>query len=253
MVHICFDISGYCSIKHAMKLGLIKEDKIIVFWDDLSVGNISNCREYKLRKKIMEDIYYSEIASADDNGVEKELDEFYKTLEDEENFIIWYVRNPKDCCNLYYVISLIENKNIDVVRCIKKHANKKTFYYERIGEVLPKDMPILLRKKINLSQEYKKKCIKIWERLISENGLLRIKDHKRIKTVEENYYDKLILDRITYNYSRIVCVVGDIIGKDAPYLKSWFILSRIESLINTGYLEINYRCDKYMLNDIKKV
>jgi len=252
LVHICFDISSYYSIKHAMKGGLIKEDKLIAFWDDLSIGDISNCMDYKSRKEIIDKIYYDEMGYDAHNEIEKEFDEFYRTLENEDNFTIWYVRNPKECCNLYYVVSLIENKNIDVVRCLKKHNKNKTFYYARLGEVLPEDMPKLLIEKVNLSEKYKKKCTKIWKSLVLENGLLRIKKHKRIKTVEESYYDKLILNRVTSNNTRMICVVAEVIGKDTPYLKSWFIASRIKFLVDIGNIKINHICDRYMLNDIKK-
>lgn len=60
----------------------------------------------------------------------------------------------------------------------------KKFNYERLGEVSPEDIPKLLREKVNLSEKYKKKCIKIWKSLVLENGLLRVKEHKRIKTIK---------------------------------------------------------------------
>jgi hypothetical protein len=50
-----------------MKLKLLKKENIIPFNDDLSVGDITNCREYVSRKNIIHNILYTyEIADRDE-------------------------------------------------------------------------------------------------------------------------------------------------------------------------------------------
>ena len=62
MLHICFGDSEYCSIRHAMELGVIEKEDVVCFDDDLSVGDISNCREYEGREEVIRNICYNDIA-----------------------------------------------------------------------------------------------------------------------------------------------------------------------------------------------
>lgn len=52
MVHICFDDICYFLLKEAMRLKLILHNKIVLLEDDLSIGNISDANNYKLRENI---------------------------------------------------------------------------------------------------------------------------------------------------------------------------------------------------------
>ena len=40
MLNICLDNSTCCSITNAMEIGIIKKENVVLFDDDLSVGNI---------------------------------------------------------------------------------------------------------------------------------------------------------------------------------------------------------------------
>ncbi|RXM71333.1 hypothetical protein DP143_11310 [Clostridium tetani] len=93
-----------------------------------------------------------------------------------------------------------------------------------------------------------------WNNLVSENGLLRAKISKEIKTVHESYYDDLILKIVPKESMKIVRVVGEIIGLDKPCLSKWFIVWRIKELEAMGCVEIeNKYSDKYMFNNIRKI
>lgn len=254
MLHICFDESAYCTVRHAMKLGVIEKEKVALFDDDLSVGNILNCREYESRKDVLYNIFHDDITHMNDSDVKKKFDDFYKRLLKDNNFIIWYADNPKDYCNLYYVVSLLKDKNIKVVECIKKALREKTMYYNWVGQIAPKDLPMFLKEARELNEEEKNKYSEQWELLVLENGLLRAEVSGDIKTVTESYYDNLILKRVPIKNIRIARVVGDFIGHDKPCLRSWFVIWRIKHLEEVGYVEINYRCDdSFMFNDIRKL
>ena len=260
MLHICFGESEYCSIRSAMELELIEKEDVVCFNDDLSVGDISNCREYECREEVISNICYNDIAHRDDNDIvnidnneiKKELDDFYKMLLKENDFIIWYAHNPRDYCNLYYVVSLIKGKNIKVVECIKKTLGDTTLYYKWVGEVGTKDMPMLLNEARELSEEEKNIYSKKWELLVLKNGLLRAEVSGEIRTVDENYYDNLILNRVPVKRRLIACTVGELVGMDKPCLRDWFVILRIKHLEEIGCVEIDYRCNRYMLNNIIK-
>lgn len=252
MLHICFDDSAYCTIRHAMKLGLIEKENVLLFYDDLSVGDISNCREYKSRKDVIHSMYDDEFTNVNDDEVKDEFDKFYKKLYIENDFVIWYAHNPKDYCNLYYVVSLIEDKNIEVIECLKKTVGDITLCYKWVGEINPKDIPMFLKSARSLSKKEKYKYKNEWQALILENGLLRAKVSEELKTVNEDYYDELLLERVPNKSKRIARIVGEFIGMDKPCLRDWFVVWRIKHLAEIGCVEIDYRCDRYMFNDIKK-
>lgn len=109
--------------------------------------------------------------------------------------IIWYAKNPKDHCNLYYVVSLLQSQNIQVVECAKKTLNDRTFIYKWVGEVCVEDLPMLLKESKKLSEQEKMIYTKRWKELVSENGLLRAETSEGIQTVNEDYYDALILKK----------------------------------------------------------
>lgn len=253
MLHICLDDSAYCTISHAVKLGLTEKGSVVLFDDDLSVGNISNCREYEYRKSVIHKMFPDNISNIDDNEIKKELDNFYEILSKENDFIIWYAHNPTDYCNLYYIINLIKNKNIKVIECIKKTVGNITFFYKWVGEIVPEDIPMISKRVRDLSDQEKNEYSRKWELLVLENGSLRAEVSGDIKTVNENYYDNLILKKVPIKSNSIAAIVGKFIGMDKPCLRSWFIVSRIKYLAELGCVKINYRCDRYMLNYIRKL
>jgi hypothetical protein len=238
-----------------MKLELIGKENIIAFGDDLSVGDISNCREYESRKTVIHNIFYNyEITDIDDINIKKEFDDFYEMISKENDFTIWYSHNPRDYCNLYSLVSLLQNKNIQVVECTKKTLGDKTFFYKWVGEVCPEDLPILFENVKILSEQEKMVYAKKWEQLVSENGLLRAKASKGIDTVHEYYYDDLILKIVPIKNIRVARVVGEFIGMDKPCLRDWFVVWRIKQLAAMGCVKIENRClDRYMFNNIRKV
>ena len=198
-------------------------------------------------------IYHNDIVDIDDNEIKRELDDFYEILSKENDFIIWYAHNPRDYCNLYHVVSLIKGKNIKVVECIKKTVGDITFHYNWVGEVVPKDMPMLLNEARKLNEQEKNEHSNKWKLLSLENGLLRVEISGEIKTVDENYYDNLILKKVPIKSKTIVSVVGAVVGIDKPCLRDWFVVWRIKHLADIECVEIDHKHDKYMLNDIRKL
>jgi hypothetical protein len=238
-----------------MKLQLIEKENIVSFNDDLSVGNISNCREYESRKTVIHNIFYNDkIIDKDDINIKKEFDDFYEMISKENEFAIWYSDNPRDYCNLYYLVSLLQNKDIKVVQCTKKILGNKTFFYKWVSEVYPEDLPILFKNVKRLSEQEKIVYTKKWEQLVYDNGLLRAKISEGIYTVHEYYYDDLILKIVPRKNIRIARIVGEFIGMEKPCLRDWFVVWRIKQLAAMGCLEIENRClDRYVFNNIRKI
>lgn len=253
MLHICFSDSEYCIIKHVMELGLIENKTVVLFNDDLSVGDISNCRDYEKRKKVLHNIFLNDIHNISDNELKIEYEKFYETLSKENDFIIWYAFNPRDYCNLYYIVNLFSEKNIKVVECIKKTIGNNSFHYKWVGEILPEDMPMFFNRARTLNKQEKNKYSSKWKKLSLENGLLRANICGEIKTVNENYYDNLVLKNISMKNKMIVSIIGKLMGINELSLREWFFIWRIKCLVDMNYVKVDYKFDKYMLNSIQKL
>lgn len=112
---------------------------------------------------------------------------------------------------------------------------------------------MFLKQARELSEQEKIIYSNIWGLLVLENGPLRAEVSGAIKTVDENYYDNLILKRVTIKKDRISRVVGEFLGMDKPFLGAWFVIWRIKHLAKMGCVEIDHRSDRYMFNNIRKL
>jgi hypothetical protein len=244
MLHISFDASSYCNIKHAMKLKLLKKDNILPFNDDLSVGDISNCREYVNRKNIIHNIIYNhQLTDRDEIEIERNFNSFYQLLLNEDEFTIWYSNNPRDYCNLYYLVTLLINKKINIVDCTN---------YNWVDNILYEDLPSLYKNIKTLTLQDKIMYNDKWSKLVSDNELLRTIITNDIVTVNENYYDNLILNIIPKNNIRVARIVGEFIG-NKPFLRDWFIVWRIKQLVSMGCIVIeDRRLESYTFNNIRR-
>jgi hypothetical protein len=225
-----------------MKLKLLKKENIIPFNDDLSVGDITNCREYVSRKNIIHNILYNyEIADRDEIKIARNLNSFYQLLFKEDEFTIWYSNNPRDYCNLYFLISLLKNKKINIIDCTN---------YNWVDKIPSNDFPSQYKMIKPLTSQDKIMYNNKWTKLVSDNGLLRTIITNDITTVNENYYDNLILNIVPKNNIRVARIVGEFIGSN-PFLRDWFVVWRIKQLASMGCVVIEDKClESYTFNNI---
>ncbi|MGX4660428.1 DUF3658 domain-containing protein [Clostridioides difficile] len=220
MVHICFDDICYFLLKEAMRLKLILHNKIVLLEDDLSIGNISDANNYKLRENIFK------IRSIFENNPKllfkpDLLDD--RKLSKCRNVIIWCANNPKDLCGVYYVVSKFQDKNIKVVIADEKKTEDALIKYSFTSEMSPEDFPFFLDKTLEIGFNEKLEFKNKWDVLVKENSIFRALINNEIKSVEETYFDKYILKNISDKWQPLIEVVAKCMFEDELRVKDWFI------------------------------
>ena len=83
-----------------------------------------------------------------------------------------------------------------------------------------------------------------WERLMTENASLRVLEHGRIKSVDETYYDDLILEtaREMQQPFQENWLIGSLQEKE-PELPDYWFYTRIEAMISEGRFVVKKASD----------
>lgn len=143
MAYICFDDVCYYILKEAMKLKLIPHNKIVVFEDDLSIGDISDVNNYELRKdifKVRADFENNPKLLFKPNLLED------RSLVKHRDIIIWCANNSRDLCGVYYIVSKFQDKNIKIALIDEKKIEDGIMKYSFTSEMSPEDTYFFLNK-----------------------------------------------------------------------------------------------------------
>ncbi|HBF6260498.1 TPA: DUF1835 domain-containing protein [Clostridioides difficile] len=251
MAHICFEDICYLLLKEAMKLKLIPHNKIVLFEDDLSIGNISDVNNYELRENIFK------IRNVFENNPKL----LFKPdlLEDRKlskcrNIIIWCANNPKDLCGVYYVVSKFQDKNIKIALVDEKKTEDALIRYSFTSEMSPEDFPFFLDKTLEIGFNEKLEFKNKWDVLVKENSIFRALVGNEIKSVEETYFDKYILRNISDKWQPLIEVVANCMFEDEMRVKDWIILWRLEKMASLKIVKIKgSKGDFYSDKEIRKV
>ncbi|NMS88569.1 DUF1835 domain-containing protein [Clostridioides difficile] len=251
MAHICFDEVCYYILKEAMKLKLIPYNKIVVFEDDLSIGDISDVNNYELRKnifKIRADFENNPKLLFKSNLLED------RSLVKHRDIIIWCANNSRDLCGVYYIVSKFQDKNIKIVLIDEKKIEDGIIKYSFTSEMSPKDSTFFLNKASEVNFNEKLEIKNKWNVLVKENTIFRALIGKEIKSVEETYFDKYILKNISYRWKPLIEAIAESMFEDEMRVKDWFILWRIMDLVNLKIVEIKgSKDDLYSDTEIRKI
>ena len=79
---------------------------------------------------------------------------------------------------------------------------------------------------------------KKWINLVKENSNLRAIINNELQSVCEDFYDKYILKHVSYAWTHIYSVIGEILSFTELGLKDSFILDRLNYMINSNIIEI---------------
>lgn len=251
MAHICFDDVCCYILKEAMKLKLIPHNKIVVFEDDLSIGDISDVNNYELREdifRIRTDLENNPKLLFKPNLLED------RKLAKHRDIIIWCANNQKDLCGVYYVVSKFQDKNIKIVLIDEKKEEDCLIKYSFTSEMAPEDSHFFLNKASEIGFNEKLEIKNKWNVLVKENAIFRALVEEEIKSVEETYFDKYILRNISDKWRPLIEAVSDSMFEDEMHAKDWFILWRIMEMSNLKIVEIKgSEGDMYSDTEIRKI
>lgn len=244
-VHIAIGCSAAGLLKYTLNKHSNHEffGTVINFNQDLSVGplNVSS----KERESWLQNIRYEL-----DYDVEDE--EFYKlpTLKDTEESII---NIPKDkIIILWYANNVIEQT---AIRCIAPLVMTHTLYHVQIPEHFVNDanesqcirataecnsklLWLFFEKYLKLvSNDLLSEWIAKWEKLILDYSTLRIYQDNIIVSVDEDYYDAIIIASSSREWKYAARVIGQALGSEDQVISDLYLEYRLRHLIKAGYLD----------------
>lgn len=251
-IHIVFGLSVAGSLKMALKqAGKADQEDIIAFPGILSIGPLSRLetkegrmKRYKWLKEHLND--YDDELKEQHIRFEEEIHRL-DGIQEHVPVIIWAGDNAHEQTGLRFALKLLHRKTNDIFHI--NTSSKGAVVYRHSGEILPEKLGVLYEKrafKSRLAQGGKHRFLTEWEELSRSKNVLRTWKNKKIKGVEENFFDALIIDRAAKLQERhskkdfIVWprVVGEVLGHLDEYIGDEFIEYRIRELIYKGGFEI---------------
>lgn len=152
---------------------------------------------------------------------------------------IWYAASDnEDVCTLYFLVSYFYSKNVEVQVC--EVSDKNHF---SLGSYSANEVKKIVEKTRVLPKEEQKKYHEIWQKLINENGDLRVLQNGLLTSVAFDYLDSKILSILKQHKSvRYWAFIGECMSKRlCNFYADIFFTTRIEELISCGRIEI---CDR---------
>ena len=290
MLDICFSEGASKSLK-CTRTVRDSTQAIVCIPDDLSVGDIINITDFEARKRSMLQFHSnfyndSEEFSVYINTVCRKLyQEFYDEIENHQEIMIWYSNSPYDFCGMLYTLWLLRDSTASIRAVNCSHPILKedcVVFHHSTGEIDAKSFCDFSPYIQSITNEQKQAYASRWEKLVEENGLLRVFDGdaidetelsytellkkladedvlqvlkaNTIKTAEFSYYDEFILSQIPSTPILVGNAVGTILGRLAMYqhinIGDGIISIRINALIEQGILKMEGHHEKLYENTI---
>lgn len=248
------------SIAGSLRYGLGRGNKVIGFPDFFAVGPIweldkevgRKCRYEWLRDHLnypdhfIEEEYESRFSKA-----LKEID----TIPEQIPIVIWTAENANEQTGIRYIIYLLKEKANDVFFINSTIAYQELFntsefqyFYFHTGEMEPEKLDIIYQNKLTkpLTSEEGTQLKNEWIDLSTTKGVVRIWENNKIKTVQEDYFDELIVSTARKlhakqkekDFMKSGRLIGDVLGHMENNVGDAFLEYRLRSLINNGVFEI---------------
>ncbi|MCZ0070064.1 DUF1835 domain-containing protein [Bacillus sonorensis] len=251
VVHIVFGLSAAGSLKMVLKAaGRDGQEGVIAFPGIFSIGPLFQLETEKGRLKRYEwmnehiNDYFAELEDQY-NRFEAEIHQL-DSIPEHASIVIWTANNAHEQTGLRFVHKLLQNRPNAMFHI---NTSKVSPVYLHTGEIVPEKLETVYEKgdsPFPLTSEEKRCLAMEWEELSKRKHVLRIWKNEKIKSVEESFFDPLIIDKtreLQKNRSQkdfIVCprVVGEVLGHLNEYIGDEFIEYRIRELIYKGVFEI---------------
>lgn len=179
MLEIVASIAGKFVLE---KSELFNKEDLLEFSLLLSYGKFDK-NFFQSKRKINNEYVY----------VNKAMDNLNQKLDKYNSVRIWYSKiDNEDMCSLYFLVNYLSDLNKNIFVC-EVSQNE----YQRLGMYNPKEIKDLISftKQLTISEIsfYKKE----WDRLVSENGEIRIIKGKNLISNSYEYIDKIILKQFS--------------------------------------------------------
>lgn len=283
VIHICFSASAGGSLKHAIKSEVIKGDKVICLYDDLSNGPIDKLNTIDKRLKWLKKIIlYEELQNTilskepENSQLYKEIynelevwgvrefkekyDEYHKEIinvDNEDTIYFWCAENAMELTGLMYTLELL-NCSLDKTYLI--NASEVTynqgmineFTPRAIGEIAPKRFPEFMKISKKINEEMYQSLSENFKVLKSKNTNLRVYKDGKVISVSEDYFDEFILHYVEEKFRKSARAVGNVLGHNKDLTTDTYIVWRITELIKNNKIQYKGKFGIMRYMEIKK-
>ncbi|MBD8069717.1 DUF1835 domain-containing protein [Bacillus sp. PS06] len=262
-VHILFGLSSAGSLRMALKKMKVHEaEQIISFRDIFSIGPIEQLHERSGQERRIH--WMNKVMNADDDFPDY-LTGFYNTINlitsipEHVPIMIWTSDSAHEQMGLRYALYLLKDKtnDIKVINTTKAHAehfSRPDIQYTILssGELFHEQLQMIYEQSHpkTLSEDERKELEQEWLALAETNETLRIWRNGQIKSVEEDYFDKYIInlakklqlkrgrDEETELFMKSARLIGEVIGHLDQYIGDQFFEYRLRMLVDKGVFEM---------------
>ena len=249
ILHLVFDEPGGEQIRQSFELDPVNTGEIIYIADNYSLGPVANLGQpegWQSRKGWWQSVLgLDEEAQPEVMTTDKmKLHQLLQRLEEQEDTVlwIWMGQNERDVAGYYYVIShLMEFQGRIFVVYLNNlpfiDEKGHIFYPRQLSEILPKEYvkAARLARVVTLSEF--ELDPEEWEKLSGLPGSVRLLEGgKKLAVKDNDYYDKIILDQLGASTMKLSKLLGLLATKAKLGLPEYYIIWRVQSLIESGQI-----------------
>ena len=216
---------------------------VVCFGYRLDIGNIQEDIEGHYRKNLI----FSLLNMENEKETQDYADSYMQMqklkiyLEAGESIRIWYSDAPYSRCGLYHLCNILNcyENEIYLVKLPEYVVHGKTIcFYKNWGEVAAEEFAGFLSGERIVSKEELRMYSSLWNELVEDNSPLRAIVNGKMIGVPEDFYDFMILNRITTKPIKECRLIGDIIGHNQASIGDWWYAKRIQHFIEEGLIKV---------------
>ena len=216
---------------------------VVCFGYRLDIGNIQEDIEGHYRKNLI----FSLLNMENEKETQDYADSYMQMqklkiyLEAGESIRIWYSDAPYSRCGLYHLCNILNcyENEIRLIKLPEYVVHGKTIgFYKNWGEVAAEEFAGFLSGERIVSKEEFRMYASLWNELVEDNSPLRAIVNGKMIGVPEDFYDFMILNRITTKPIKECRLIGDIIGHNQASIGDWWYAKRIQHFIEEGLIKV---------------
>ena len=230
--HIIFGPSAAGSLRYIINEHRLNQD-VLSINDDLSYGPVHSLDErIKFGTKLINSIAPNdeELASYFESAVNS-----WPTPEDFSNckVILWHCKNAPEQLMLQMVVNQLQ----DFDELYEVALDNKISFVRGTGEYTPEKLGSLIGTEIKISPERKHELITSWNHTVPQKGILRIWENESVITVDEAYYDTLLLHSCQKKFINAARIVGESLGTTDQLLSDTWLNYRLLELVKMDKIQ----------------
>lgn len=224
--HILFGPSAAGSLRYIIKKNRLNQD-VISIDDDLSCGPLHSIEErIKFGTNLISSI------APDDDEFASYFESAVTSWPTPKQFadckvILWHCENAPEQLMLQMVVNQLQ----DFEELYEVALDNKISLTRGTGEYTPEKLGSLLGTETKISPARKHELVADWNHTVQQKGTLRIWENESVITVDEAYYDNLLLHNCKKEFVNAARIVGEVLGTTDQLLSDTWLNYRLLKLV----------------------